>query len=422
MSDQEILKERYALVMDRIRKIPREELGDEKLEAYFAFCAEFLMQIDDTVNFLREGGLKSAPMEELARRNHSLYEDILPEHYEESYGNPAFAVRELGKEIGAELSLLYAELRSLISFAYEEKLEELTVRMELFAEIYTAFFYAADQGEERPSGKEIRGMIYWFASDYADTAAERRLKEQMCFEDCFAVRIILESDSEDVRFLYGYGEYISENELNRARFLAELPEETIAAMADTFTEGYRAGFEAAGVDLSGKKIVGLQYRLGFERVMRRVVANFEKTGLKSVVFRAPVSVMDNPGACRREKSGFCGGVPNRQFEYDHKDDKAIFLDRNYVNRRQEAARSAYEKWKTHTGVYAGPALPAAFGEADFHLTANKAALKLTKEQERLWMEYASKADALRQEYIPGETDFALPGCEELINALVKTNF
>ena len=159
MSDQEILKERYALVMDRIRKIPREELGDEKLEAYFAFCAEFLMQIDDTVNFLREGGLKSAPMEELARRNHSLYEDILPERYEESYGNPAFAVRELGGEIGAELSLLYAELRSLIGFACEEKLEELTIRTELFAEIYTAFAYAADQGEERPSGKESRGMV-----------------------------------------------------------------------------------------------------------------------------------------------------------------------------------------------------------------------------------------------------------------------
>lgn len=408
MSDREILEERYRLVTDRIRGIAGERLGDEKLEAFFSFCADFLLQIDDTVNFLAQGGLQRAPLEELARRNLALYEDILPEHYGESYANPEFAVYRLGAEFGAELSFLYTELRSMIGFAYEGKLEAVTVRMELFVEIYTTFACASEQGEDWPTRRQIREMIYWFASDYADIAAERRLREQMCPEDCFAVRMIMDSDLGDVRYLYGYGEYIGENELETARFMAGLPEETIATMADTFTEGYRVGFEVTGVDLSRKSIVALHYQLGFERMMRRAVQNFERMGLRSVAFRAAASVLDNRAACRRGKSGFCGGVPNLQFEYDHKDDRALFWDRNYVNRRLDASRAAYEKWKGCAGDYAGPAVVETFGEADFQPAANKSALRLTKDQERLWVEYVSRAGALQREYVPEEeTSFTI---------------
>lgn len=37
-----------------------------------------------------------------------------------------------------------------------------------------------------------------------------------------------------------------------AKFLNSLPEETINTMADTYTEGYRIGFEVTGKDLSKK--------------------------------------------------------------------------------------------------------------------------------------------------------------------------
>ena len=43
----DILQERYGLVTERIRGIPEERLGHGELEAYFCFCAEFLMMIED---------------------------------------------------------------------------------------------------------------------------------------------------------------------------------------------------------------------------------------------------------------------------------------------------------------------------------------------------------------------------------------
>ena len=131
-----MIEERFRLAADRIREIPGEPLGRENLEAYFSFCAQFLLMLEETYFFLKKGGLETASLEELQRRNRALYADILPEHYEESYGNPAYAVGELGEDTGRELCFLYAELRSLIGCVYEDRLEDVVIRMELFLEVY----------------------------------------------------------------------------------------------------------------------------------------------------------------------------------------------------------------------------------------------------------------------------------------------
>ncbi len=56
----------------------------------------------------------------------------------------------------------------------------------------------------------------------------------------------MNSDFNDVRYLYYYGEYVSENEKRTAMHLNELPLETIQKMADVYTEGYRIGFVNTG--------------------------------------------------------------------------------------------------------------------------------------------------------------------------------
>ena len=52
----------------------------------------------------------------------------------------------------------------------------------------------------------------------------------------FAARIIMDSDLTDLRYLYQFGEYITENELGAARFLNGLSQEEIDACARTYTE------------------------------------------------------------------------------------------------------------------------------------------------------------------------------------------
>ena len=387
-------QERYDLAMERIGAIPDETLCGAEFVAFFGKTAGFLLLLHEERNFLQEGGLEQAPLAELKRRNEALYADVLPGHYGESYANPAWAVEQLGEDFGAMLSFLYREMRSLISFVYEDRLDEIVIRLELFVEVYTSFVYAWQEKQE--PAEDVRKILYWFVSDYAETAMEQHLREMLVPEDNFAVNLIRTADLSDVRYLYAYGEYVSENELETARFQAALPQETINTMADTYTEGYRIGFEVTGKDLSKKKTVEIRYRLGFERMMRRAVENFEKMGLQAVCYRAATSILYNPSIF---KVGYTGGEVNRQYDFDHKDDRALFFDRTYMNHKLEVTRTAFEKLKAEALGYAGPAVVETFGEHGFEPENKPQALHMSEEQNKLLVEYRTLAGELQRRYI-----------------------
>lgn len=415
-----LLEERWQLILGRMREIleesweasPMADMAD-----YFRCVAEFVLLIEENRRFLEQGGLKKVTLEELKTRNHALYADILPSHYEESFANPAFAVARMGETFGAFLSAIYAEMRSLIGFVYENRMEEMVIRAELFAEIYTVFVYEGREYAALPAYEDIRRIFYWFVSDYADMAAEMRVKELVDPENNFAVEIIENSDFTDLRYLFAYGEYVGENELAMAEFLTQLPEETLAAMADTYTEGYRIGFEVGNKDLSKKNAVDIRYHIGFEPMMRRAVDNFRKMGLKPVCYRAAVSQLYNPSLF---KNGFCTSSPNRQYEFDHKDDRALFLDKNYCNRKLEVMHTAFEDYKEQARGYAGPAVVETFGEHSFEPVNKPESIKMSKEQNSLWVEYRSKAGEQQRNYIIEEERsftiiaFPLPEIKEVL--------
>ena len=399
MEERELLQERLELALLRIREIPGEDFRGAELlpwKEYFTTVAKFLLLIEDTRQFLEQGKQATATLEELQQRNHALYEDILPENYESSFANPAYAVKMLGEEFGALASFLYTEMRSLVGFTYEGRLDELVIRMELFSEVYAAFVYEQQENHKLPTYAAIREILYWFVSDYADVAAEERVREMVCPENNFAAAILRTADFTDLRYLYAYGEYVGENELKMAGFMNSLPEETIHTMADTYTEGYRIGFEVTGKDLSRKSTVDVRYQLGFERMMRRALDNFEKMGLQPVIYRAAASILYNPSIY---KNGFYSVSPNRQYEFDHKDDKALFLDKMYCSRKLEVMHTAFEKYKKEARGYAGPAVVETFGEKEFEPVNKPESLKMTDEQSALLVENRTQMGQLQRQYI-----------------------
>ena len=431
MEEKELLRERLELALDRIQEIPGDDWQGEALQSwreYFTVVAKFLLLIEDNRKFLEQDGLKTATLEELQQRNHALYEDILPENYENSFANPAYAVKILGEEFGALAAFLYTEMRSLIGFTYEGRLEELVIRMELFSEVYAAFVYEQQENHKLPTYASIREILYWFVSDYADVAAEERVREMVCPENNFAAAILCTTDLTDLRYLYAYGEYVGDNELKMAEFMNSLPEETIHTMADTYTEGYRIGFEVTGKDLSKKAVVDVRYQLGFERMMRRALENFEKMGLQPVIYRAASSILYNPSIY---KNGFYSVSPNRQYEFDHKDDRALFLDKMYCSRKQEVMHTAFEKYKKEARGYAGPAVVETFGECDFEPVNKPESLKMTDEQSALLVENRTQMGQLQRQYIIEEersfTIIAFPipevgDCfEELFRETIRIN-
>ena len=414
---------RYELAIERIENIKGENTVSEKYRDYFRTLADFALLVDKLKEKIDNGEYYKFSIEELECWNTHLYDDVLGEHYKTSYANPAFATEKFGIEYGRLLSFLYTELRGVIPYAFEKKTEYLDILFELFIEVYNQF-----EEENEPEYEHVRQTIYWYASDYCDVFLADRIKEQIDPEDNFAADLIMNSDFNDVRYLYYYGEYVSENEKRTAMHLNELPLETIQKMADVYTEGYRIGFVNTGKNLSKKATVNIRYTLGFERVIRIAIENFRKMGLKPTIYRAGVSVLTKR---QHLKIGYYGGIANKQYEYDHKDDQALILDRQFMERKLEVMRTTYEQYKDLARRHAGPACMETFGEEPFTPVSKSEAVKLNDKQKEISLEYDSKSSQIVNSYIPGDersfTIVAYPvpeigdQYEEIFDEIIKIN-
>lgn len=416
-----MMKLRYELAISRIREMMDEETVEEKFRDYFRTVGKFILLIDETNRKLKDGSFEKYSMEELKAWNTKLYEDILADTYNISYGNLAYAVEKLGAEYGSVLSALYAEIRGAISYVYEQNVEYLDILFELFIEVYNQF-------EGEPSIKNIKDTIYWYASDYCDVFVADRIIDQVDANRSFAADIIRQSDLTDLRYLYSFGEYISDSELRTARHLLELDESVIVKMADVYTEGYRIGFVNTGKDLSKKKTVNIRYVLGFERVVKKAIENFEKMGLSPVIYRSGVSMLTKR---QHLKIGYYGAIANKQYEYDHRDDQALFLDKKFVERKLEVMQTTYERCKDLASVFAGPACIEMFGEEPFVPEVKEEVLTLSEKQRELSVSFDSRQSQMVNNYIPGDersfTIIAYPvpeigdKYEEIFDEIIRIN-
>ena len=395
----ELLTERFLLVKERIESIEEDDVLKGAYAEYFSRMSSFLGMLLDAWDYVGSDAYENATLRELRDLNHSLYAPAMPDNYEKSYLNPAYAVAKLGKDMGQMLSFLASELFGQIASVYERKLFDLTIRMELFVEVYSSFAYALEEDGSSPKTEEIRDILYWFVSDYQDVALEMRIGEQLGVNRSIADRIVTESDLNDLRYIYRYGEYANESVERLAGFLNSLSEEEIARMADTYTEGYRIGFETTNKDISKKKTVAVYYQLGFERVIKKAIENFGEIGLKTTLFRTGTSVLHGRGL---NKTGFFGVSVNRQYEYDHSEDSALYLDKAFVNRKLDEMKNAYEKYKEEAAVYGGPAVIDVFGEEPFSPVMKPETVRLDAAGQKLQAEYSIAAGDLVNRYIKGE--------------------
>ena len=84
-SQQEMLQERFELASARIIELAencglQEKAQKDFFQTQFAFAKQCL----DDYTWVRDGGLQTDAVADLAMRNKAIYADILPEHYEES--------------------------------------------------------------------------------------------------------------------------------------------------------------------------------------------------------------------------------------------------------------------------------------------------------------------------------------------------
>ena len=386
----EWVMERYKLAKERIVQIPEENIVKMPYQDFFIKEAEFLQKV---ISVMDESQEQDKTLEELQAQNYELYQDVLPQNYEKSYGNPVYAQKMLG-EYGRDFTFLYTELHGTIGYAFEKKVWDITVGLELFLEMYSAF-----SEEELPAEKQVREILLSYVNDYCQDMVETRIREGVDPEEDFAVNIIMKSDLNDLRYLYRFGEYISESQLETARFLNSMSQEEIDSMAGTYTEGYRMGFVTGRKDIRKKKTVNIRYELGFERMVKAAILQFEKMGLKAVIYRHALHAVNKRS---QNRVGFTGAVANPQFDYDHRQDSALFMDSDFVKRKLRAMQTSYDEYADLAEVHGGPAVIETFGEKPFSPVSKEECWTFSEAQQKLQVELDNESGQIVNRYIKGE--------------------
>ena len=389
---------------------------DNKFEIWFSQTDKFLSTLDKAYNAMNVGS------NDLISLNHELYSAVMGDDYEHSFVNPGFAEYMLGSGYGKLCSFVSAESYSLIGYRFDKKRSLTEPFLSMYADIKKMY----ENG--RLTYNSFYDRIYGYLYTSADLLYEDRIKDMLYPHANVAKQIITGDGLGDVFYLYRFGEYITETEIKTARHINLLSKEKLQKMADTFTEGYRRGFETTGRPFDKKRTVGIIYKLGFERLVRAEMESFKRMGLETTVFRTPRSAVISHGG---RKKGFFGAVANHQAEYDHKNDALFFYDDQLVKKRLEAIEKAYEKYAEFADVYGGPAVMEVFGEAPFDFKESGLGLVPAESQKNLSLYQLSEEAKITNRFIKGEersfTIIAYPtpdigeNFKEIFNETVELN-
>ncbi len=388
--DNEAIRERYELALERIKMIREEHTVLAELQDYFIQAANVVETATEYLDF----DYRQYSMEELEAGNQRLYGELQAEAYEKSYANPQYAEKQLG-DSGKVLSFLYTELLSLHRYARESRCSELTIHMELLIEIYNLY-----EDQDAFDIREVQKAIYYFYYDYCDVLVPDRTQEMYDPRLDRYVQLVEQADLSDLRYLYGYGEAVSANEIRTAQYMNQLSQEEIDRLAFVYTDGYREGFEIAGIDLSKKKYVNLHYAVGQERMIRAAIRQFRELGLEPIICLPAISRLNQR---QNRRNGVTATPVNRQYDYDHRYDEGIYLDSALIERKLEVLEQSYEMYRDFMQGYAGPAVVETFGEAPFEPVEKPEAIALTRKQQDLSVEYTAQAGRLVNRYINRET-------------------
>ncbi len=408
------LLERLELARGRVSEMKQEDVREEfsdqlpaeirvSLAAFTEAVCDFLGscffvmdRLGDSL-FSEEGpkvsDWKEISLEEWKEMNRLLYAPLANGAYEDSFANPKRA-EALGT-YGEVLSFLQAEMYSLPGYIFDGKLFMIVTLIELFLEIFGKLTQ-----DTAPAESRLRESVAFYAEDYADEIVRLRLTDQFTPDRGTLVQILMDEDLSDERYLYKYGEYISDTELCVSGFLQSLSDEEIDSMARTFTGGFRRGFETMQIPFDGKQSVTIRYAIGQERMVRRVVEQFREMGLAPILTRAAGSRLNRKGVIRQ---GVLSTPVCRQFEYDHRMDEALFLGRKYMERKLAAQRSAFRELEPLLAAYAGPAVIGTFGEETFLPEAVPGCIRLSEEQQTLSTELTGLQGQLMEEFLPGDS-------------------
>ncbi len=345
------------------------------LNSFFAATREVILQSADFIHILaKDPLLQITPLSELEEMNSKYYACIEPKGYASCPGNPDFAVQNYGADLGGLTAAIYSKTRSLRWCLLQDDYLDAVIMIKLYLSLYEK---ALAGNTDYPSWLEDykTAEMAHFAERVAFMTANRFSPEADYFR-----KVLETADLSDMRYLYRYGVYLSEYDLAMADYVNHYPADELAAIAKFIVQSWVDGFVRAKKDYSKKRYANLIFPCGMERLGKLLIQELNAIGIEPLV-SLPIT----------------NGV-NRQFSYDHRFDRALNLDRAYVDLSLQTTEEVFESLKDVIALQAGPVYVELFGETPFNPESKATALKLSDEQQLLAREQGARNGQLYYQY------------------------
>lgn len=349
----------YDAAIAKIEEIKGHNFTNGKLNDYFGKTTDFIAVVNEIVQAVKTGKMDEMAEEELKSLNSRLYNDIVKSNYDNSYANPEIAVSAFGEGLGRILSLVYVNVRKKIEDAFSYRLFNLVPAIELFNKVFDIL------AKDEKAVEEVKEFVNTTFYERLDDEYEVKLRTYFDEKMNYATSIVLDSDLDNLSYLYKYDSVITEREIKIAEYFKNMPEEKIQSMADTFTNGYIRGYKEGNLDINYKKFVAVMYPIGFEKMAKLAKANFDKVGLKTIY------------------KIYQPYFTNRQYEYDHRQDYAMYLDEKYVDKALAVLDTNIDKNKEILKGYGSVAAIDIFGAENFEPKNKKEAITLSESQTKV---------------------------------------
>lgn len=405
--ENELVKQDYKTQINKVKSINKDCMLKGNLKDYFIKVSDFLCLLNSIKELVESNDLDKMSLDELKDLNYRLYEDILDDNYETSYSNPEYAVKVFNKDLGQILSYIYTRARKEIESAFAYRLFSILPVLEIFSKTYNSLL------NDENNINEIKNIIKENVYKNNEIETDYTFRKFVDKDINYLGHIVLNSDLNDLRYLYKYDSYISEREIKIAEFFNSLPQEKIDSMVNTYSEGYERGYVNCNLNIKLKKFVNIYYSIGFERMARKAKENFEKMGFTAIY------TLYQPY------------YTNRQFTYDHRYDHALYFTEEYVKLNYENMKKACEKYSDLLGQYGGPAAIETFGEKKFEPKNKEEAISLNEGQMELESKSMREVGILRAKYMKShESSFTIIAYpvpeigeqfEEIFNETIKLN-
>ena len=335
---------------------------------YLEEIKKFMTKVGTFKENLETNYFEDESFQELQEENLSLFKNIV--EYKESYCNPAFAVKIFERELGQLLSAIYSDFRSLIKAIFTKNDNSIVKYKEFYKKLSGADDYDEILNLYRNFKREnLKDDLENFYSDNFTLSS----KNHKIFEDI---------NLEDDRYLFRYGKYISENEIKLMNFMRKYPKDKLQNLAQIIVDGYIRGFEKDNKDITLRHKVRVIYNIGQELLIKEIFDLFKKSNLQGIAVLTETT------------------SPNKQYEYDHNFDKALYFDENFITLEKESLNNMNTEITKEMLDCSGILYIEKFGETPFTPESKPENLKYSEEQTKL----ANNENMMKKQFV--ETYFS----------------